>query len=52
MGVFFKTGKLGYIFIFGGRGENEELLSSCEQYSLEESKVVLISQKSGDKSLP
>lgn len=35
MGAYFKIGKLGYIYIFGGRGENEELLNSCEQYSIE-----------------
>ncbi len=35
MGAYFKIGKLGYIYIFGGRGEEEELLSSCEQYSIE-----------------
>ena len=38
MGAYFKLGKLGYIYAFGGRGEDEQLLSSCEQYSIEESK--------------
>lgn len=38
MGAYFKINKLGYIFVFGGRGEDEELLTSCEQYSIEESK--------------
>jgi hypothetical protein len=35
MGAYFKTGKLGYIYVFGGRDEKEELLNSCEQYSIE-----------------
>ena len=34
MGAYFKIGKLGYIYVFGGRNEREELLNSCEQYSI------------------
>lgn len=41
MGAFFKTGRLGYIYIFGGRDEEDQLLSSCEQYSIEESKSLI-----------
>jgi hypothetical protein len=37
MGAFFKTGRLGYVYVFGGRDEEDQLLSSCEQYSIEES---------------
>ncbi len=34
MGVFFKAGKLGYVYIFGGRTENDETLNKCEKYSI------------------
>jgi hypothetical protein len=34
MGAYFKIGKLGYIYVFGGRGEDEEPISACEQYSI------------------
>lgn len=37
MGAYFRIGKLGYVFVFGGRNEEDQLLSSCEQYSVEES---------------
>lgn len=29
MGAFFKTGRLGYIYIFGGRDEEDQLLDTC-----------------------
>jgi len=29
MGAYFKIGKLGYIFIFGGRDEDDNLLNTC-----------------------
>jgi hypothetical protein len=35
MGAYFNMGKLGYIYVFGGRDEDEGLLNSCEQYSIE-----------------
>lgn len=47
MGAFFKTGRLGYIYIFGGRDEEDQLLASCEQFSIEESNIIFI-QKNGE----
>lgn len=29
MGVYFRMGKLGYVYVFGGRTENDETLSKC-----------------------
>ena len=29
MGAYFKIGKLGYIYVFGGRREDEEPISAC-----------------------
>ena len=37
MGVFLKAGKLSYVFVFGGRTENDEIIKTCERYSFEES---------------
>lgn len=37
MGVYFSMGKLSYVFVFGGRGGDDETLTSCEKYSLYES---------------
>ena len=37
MGVFLKAGKLSYVFVFGGRTENDEIIKTCEKYSFEES---------------
>ena len=34
MGVSFKAGKLGYVYILGGRTENDETLNKCEKYSI------------------
>lgn len=34
MGVYFPMGKLSYIYVFGGRGEDDETLTACEKYSL------------------
>jgi hypothetical protein len=34
MGVFYKAGKLGYIYVFGGRSENDEAMTRCEKYSI------------------
>jgi hypothetical protein len=29
MGVYLKMGKLNYIFVFGGRGEDDKTLKYC-----------------------
>ncbi len=29
MGAYFPMGKLAYVFIFGGRGEDDETLNVC-----------------------
>lgn len=35
MGVFLKTGKLGYVYVIGGRTENDSTSAKCERYSIE-----------------
>lgn len=35
MGAHLRIDKLSYVLVFGGRDEDEELLNSCEQYSVE-----------------
>lgn len=35
MGVYFRTGKLKYIYILGGRTEGDITINKCEKYSFE-----------------
>ncbi len=49
MGVFFPMGRLSYVYVFGGRGEDDETLTHCEKYSIYERKL-LITQENGSKS--
>ena len=37
MGVFMRAGKMSYVFIMGGRTENDEIIKTCQKYSFEES---------------
>ena len=32
MGVFVRAGKLSYIYVMGGRTENDLIISKCEKY--------------------
>jgi hypothetical protein len=35
IGAYFQIGKLGYIYVFGGRDENHETMVHCEKYSIQ-----------------
>ena len=49
MGVVYSVGLLTYIYVFGGRGSNDELMPECEKYSIVESKQIF-TQRSGQRS--
>ena len=38
MGAYYKVGKLSYVYVMGGRTENDQVLKSCERYSIQEGK--------------
>lgn len=38
MGVVYSVGLLKYVYVFGGRGVNNELLKDCEKFSVTESR--------------
>jgi len=34
MGVYFSMGKLEFVYVFGGRGSDDETICDAEKYSL------------------